>query len=459
MEPEHLRFGGGVSGTLLHPLVAVCTAVVIVLILFLPRKSIITPLLLALFFIPKGQALVVAGAHFTVARILFLTGISRWMISRRRSWFAGGLNSIDRTFMLWAASYFVILSLQWMDTQALVKNLGDFLDAMGGYVVMRFAIQDREDATRAIKVFGFIAVVCALFMLNEQATGANLFGLLGGMPPTTVRDGNIRSQAAFAVYITAGAYGASVLPLLIWLSSEAKSRISALIGIIAATVMTVTCHASTTLSAYVAAILGLCLWPLRNRMRLVRWGIVVTLVALHLVMNGPVWSLIEKVDLTGSSSSYHRYMLIDNCIRHLSDWWFLGYRNYDQWGYDMWDLSDQYVAYAVTGGMLTLVCFIGILCRSFSIVGTARKRLQGNKKDEWFFWCLGAALLAHVVSYFGIGYFDQMQFAWFALLAIISAATAHTNGLRAIPSREVKAGAVEPFPERVCPEVDFSRFC
>ena len=40
---------------------------------------------------------------------------------------------------------------------------------------------------------------------------------------------------------------------------------------------------------------------------------------LHLVMNGPVWSLIARVDLTGSSSSYHRYYLLDNCIRHFSD--------------------------------------------------------------------------------------------------------------------------------------------
>ena len=37
-------------------------------------------------------------------------------------------------------------------------------------------------------------------------------------------------------------------------------------------------------------------------------------------------------------------------------------------------------------------------------------------------WALGSALFAHVVSFFGISYFDQTIVAWYALLAMISAA-------------------------------------
>jgi hypothetical protein len=420
VEPTGLRFGGGTAATLLHPIVAVAMALAIILILRLQRQYVIVPLLLAIFFIPKGQVLVVAGVHFTMARILILTGLARWAASRRSSPLAGGFNSIDRVFALWALSSLVVFSLQWMNSQALIKSLGEFLDAMGGYFVLRFLIHDAEDVKRVIKLFALIAIMAAVCMINEQLTGTNIFALLGGMPPMTVRDGSIRSQAAFEVFITAGAYGATVLPLLVWLWSKSKGI--AALGMIGATVMTFTCHASTTLSAEVAGMFALCLWPLRNRMRLVRWGLVVTLVGLHLVMNGPVWSLIEKVDLTGSSSSYHRYMLIDNCIRHFGDWWLLGVKDYDKWGFDMWDLSDQYVAYAVSGGLLTLVLFVGIISRSFARLGTARRLAAGNREKEWLLWGLGAALFAHVVAYFGIGYFDQMQFAWFALLAIICAA-------------------------------------
>jgi hypothetical protein len=164
-------------------------------------------------------------------------------------------------------------------------------------------------------------------------------------------------------------------------------------------------------------------------------------------MNGPVWSLLEKVDLTGSSSSYHRYMLLDNCIRHFTDWWFLGVKDYDKWGFDMWDLSDQYVAYAVTGGLLTLSLFIAVIARCFAAVGTARKLVAGKRNEGWLFWCLGSALFAHVVTYFGIGYFDQMQFAWFALLAIIALAPQKvipSSGLPRCVAQQTREAGCDP---------------
>ena len=69
MEPEHLRFGGGATETLLHPLVAVWMLIAAILILCLPRKYAIAPLLLAVFTISLGQVVVLAGLHFTVLRI------------------------------------------------------------------------------------------------------------------------------------------------------------------------------------------------------------------------------------------------------------------------------------------------------------------------------------------------------------------------------------------------------
>ena len=182
-------------------------------------------------------------------------------------------------------------------------------------------------------------------------------------------------------------------------------------------------HASTSWMAYGASLMGLGFWPLRKHMRLVRWGIVVLLVALHLVMNGPVWSLIEKVDLTGGSSSYHRYMLVDNCIRHFGDWWLIGYKYYNNWGFDMWDLCNQFVVAAVTGGLVTLIIYIMIFSRSFGAIGTARKLVSGDRSQEWLLWCLGSALYANVVSSFGINYMVQLLMCLFPLLVCTSVAT------------------------------------
>ena len=422
MEPENIRFGGGSPVTVLHPLVAVATLFAVVLILCLRRKYVIVPLFLAIFFTPKGQQIVAMGLHFNIYRILILAGLARWAVSRRSSPTTGGFNFMDRICTAFFLSNFVVSLLLYMQIQAVIKSTGDLLDALGGYFVVRFLIQDREDILRTIKVLTAVALISAICMLNEQRTGVNIFGLLGGIPGETTRDGKIRSQAAFEVFTTAGTFGATLLPLLIWLWSQAKSRMISVIGIFAATIMAVTCYASTTLVAYAGGILALCFWPIRRNMRLVLWGIVAMLVSLHLVMHGPVWSLIEHIDFTGSSSSYHRYMLIDNLIRHFGDWWLVGTKDNGSWGFDMWDTSNQYVMYAFSGGLLAFILFLTIISRGFSKLGKVRRLVEGNRSAEWFLWCLGAGLFSHVVAFFGIDYMDQIQFAWFALLAIISVA-------------------------------------
>jgi hypothetical protein len=403
--------------------------------------------------IPKGQVVVIGGAHFTAVKILFLTGLARWLISRRSLTLVGGWNSIDSVFGLWAFFYPLVFSLQWMQSQAIIKAVGDSIDNFCGYFVLRFLIQDAEDTRRVIKVFILISFVMALCMLNEHFTRRNVFGLLGGVGIIPdIRDGKVRANGVFAHSILAGCFGATLVPLFVSLWQDSRSKLTVLLGLLSATTIVAMSYGSTPALAYVSVIFALCLWPFRAQMRLLRWGLVSALVGLHLVMNGPVWSLIEKIDVTGSSSSYHRYMLIDNCIRHFGDWWLLGVKNYDTWGFDMWDLSDQYVAYAVTGGFVTVGLFIAIISRSFGTLGAARP-LKNRRRDAWLLWCLGAALFGHVVAYFGIGYFDQMQVAWFALLAFIGGSTsaedsvtfqtgkaAHSNYSRDIDMTEFHTG-------------------
>src|ERR1700722_11476203 len=90
------------QGTLLHPLVGAAMGVSIVLIMRLPRKHIIVPLLLAIFLTPKGQQLLIAGLHFNVYRIILIVGLARCMMLRRSNPLPGGFNSIDRV-VTWCA--------------------------------------------------------------------------------------------------------------------------------------------------------------------------------------------------------------------------------------------------------------------------------------------------------------------------------------------------------------------
>lgn len=426
MEPEHLRFGGGATETTMTPLVAVCLLIAIVLILIRPREKVITVFLLCCLSIPIGQVVVLAGQHFSVLRILILAGLAKMATDRGSSSggkFAGGFNPIDHVVVLWTVSACVILSIQWMNMPMLMHQLGDLLDGLGGYLVFRFLIPDGEAIRRTIKVMAAICVIQGACMINEQISHVNVFGYLGGMGTwVTIRDGQVRSQGAIGC-IQAGAFSGVLIPLFLWLWTRGKSRMAACAGLAGATAMVITSHSSTSLLAFGGSLVGLAFWPLRKQMRLVRWGIVGALVSLHMVMKAPVWALIARIDLTGSSSGTHRYMLMDNCIRHFSDWWLLGYKYYDAWGYEMWDLCNQFVVCALTGGLVTLVCYIAIFSRSFGALGKARKKVDGDRGREWLLWCLGSGLFATVVAHFGINYMSQLMMGFFPLLCCISVAT------------------------------------
>jgi hypothetical protein len=425
MEPANIRFGGGAIETLLHPLVAVWMLIAAVLILTLPRKHVITPLLFTVFLVPVGQVIMVGGLHFTVLRILILVGLVRRAMSSRLSsgeTLPGGFNALDRVVVLWTLSSAIVFVLEWREMQAFIAKLGELVDALGGYLVVRFLIPDGEAIRRTIKVLAVICVIQGLCMINEHISHVNVFGILGGINVgVTYRNGHIRAQGSLG-NINAGVFGGVLVPLFVWLWTKGKSRAIAGAGVAGIVAMVFTCDSSTSIMAYGGSILGLGFWPLRKRMRLVRWGFALTLVALHLVMKAPVWALIARVDLTGSSSGWHRYMLVDKCIRHFNDWWLLGCKHYNDWGYLMFDMCNQFVFVAVLGGLVTLAVYIAIFSRAFAAIGTARKQVEGNRGQEWFLWCLGSTLFAHVLASFGISYQAQLLMALIPVLACISVA-------------------------------------
>jgi hypothetical protein len=423
-EPDHFRFGGGVGSTTLHPLVALGMLIAIVLILILPRRKAITPFLLAFFTIPVAQILVLGGVHLIMLQILILTVLVRMGAPARPATekkFPGGFNSLDKVVVLWTLSSVVMFCIQFPELQAVIKVMGDLIETLGGYLAARFLIRDWETLRRAVKTLALICVIQGVCMVGEQFNAQNVFSAFGANPPA-IREGHIRSEGAMGT-LYGGAFAGVSIPLFFWLWTERKARIAACAGIVGATAMVFASHASTSWMAYGGSLMGLGFWPLRKYMRFVRWGLVAILVALHLVMKGPVWSLIAKIDLTGGSSSYHRYYLVDNCIRHFGDWWLVGYKYYGNWGFDMWDLCNQFVVQALTGGLLTLLLYLAIFKRSFRAIGMARKRAGRDRNQVWLVWCLGAALFANVVAHFGINYMAHLVMCFFVLLACISVAT------------------------------------
>jgi hypothetical protein len=427
----HRQFGEG-GATYVHPAIACAMLLTGVLILFLPRKRVIAPVLAAAFLVPIDQVIVVGPFHFMMLRVVILLGWIRLLgaiLFSKSKIIKGGVNSIDKAVAFWTISSAATLTLLWQQWGALVNCLGTLYTVLGVYFLLRFLIQDQEDVDRAIRVLACVAAVIAFVMAIEQATGRNPYAVLGGgleaaRQALLQRDNRFRAMGPFAHPILAGTFGAILVPLFIGLWwKNGGNRVAATAGVIAGTIITVASVSSTPALAYVAGLGALCLWPLRRHLRMLRWGLVASLIALHAVMKAPVWALVGRVDVVGGSSGYHRYMLVDQFIRRFGDWWLLGTKSNADWGWDMWDLANQYVAVGERSGLLPFVFFLAIIVFGFKYLGIARKASEGNKKSEISLWALNAALFSNVVAFFGIGYFDQTQVAWYALLAMISTAT------------------------------------
>jgi hypothetical protein len=210
----------------------------------------------------------------------------------------------------------------------------------------------------------------------------------------------------------------------------------------------VTCASSTPVGGVLAGVVAACLFPLRRRMAWVRWFAVLTIIGLHLVMKAPVWHLISRVSFAQGSTGWYRYKLIDDFIRHFDEWWLIGTSSRATWfGEGYWQITNQYVAEGVNGGLLTLTLFFILIAFAFYGVGriwrrAARRRFRLLPLDRQaphqprprparpkssaplaMAWALGVSLFVHCVMFTGVTYFGQSILVWYLTLAFIGSLT------------------------------------
>ena len=442
MEPKNIHFGGGAAQSFVNPVVLLIVIAAGLVVCFRSRQHATAAFLLASLLIPIDQVLLVGSLHFPMLRVMVLFGLVRICRDKllfRSKVFTGGTNKIDIALMLFAIVVAINGMLLFKESGEVVYQLGNVYTTLGAYCLLRHLMHDKDDVVSAARTVAFIAIFVAVIMLWETETGHNPYALLGGArswwyATLMERDDRFRAMGGFGHPLLAGSFGAGVIPLcaLLWWSKR-SSRLLAAIAAVAATVIVITSNSSTSILAYAGGILALGLWPMRRWMRQLRWAIVLTLVSLHMVMKAPVWHLISRIDLAGGSSSWHRFALIDQCIRHFGDWWLIGVKSTAAWGWDMWDTANWYVGICDASGLVPFLLFVAIIVHAFKYLGKARKGVT-DKKSQLFFWALGCSVLANVVAFFGISYWDQTQVAWYALLAAISAVAVRAKSLVHAPT-------------------------
>lgn len=417
--PTNYYFGGGDDSTSATPLAVVVLVTALILILVLPRKYAFIPFLIAGLLVPLHVVVLVGSLHFNSTRILVIVGWLRVLIRGDR--FPGRLRTIDTVVLASALCGAAMYSVLWHDLGAVINRMGVLLTTMGSYFLVRRLIRDRQDLVRAIEALAVVVTVIAPCMFYEHTSSYNPFWLLGAPEITNVRDGQIRAQGPFGHAITAGVVGAVLFPLFVGsLFQGRRGHWLTAAGALSATGMVVLSHSSTPVLTYGAAILGLLLWPVRKSMRVVRWSIVAGLLVMQLGMSAPVWFVMDRASGFMGGSGWHRAMLVDNFVRHFSEWWLYGTRANPDWGWSMWDVDNAYVGAGLSGGLLNFVLFITVLVCAFKLVGKARKLAEKYPGDLRLVWALGTALFANTVAYFGIVYFDQAIVAWYTLLAMVA---------------------------------------
>jgi hypothetical protein len=400
--------------------------VCVLLMLTLPRRWAILPLILSAAYMTHGQALEIAGANFTMLRIVVAVGFLRVLL--RREHIAGGFVALDRWVLCWAL--LLAGTSAFHDYGAFQFRSGMVWTELGSYFLFRIFVQDIDDARRTMQTVTATLVPLAVIMLTEKSTASNLFAALGYVDAISpVRDGQVRATGPFAHPILAGTVGAGCFGMGLALWGGARYR--ALIGCTAGGAMVYASASSGPILMLAFILLGVACWVMRDHMSFIRWMALAVILALAAVMKAPFYFLMARIDIMGGSQSWFRAQLIHSAIEHLSEWWLVGTDYTRHWmatgigaNDRHTDMTNHFLSMGVMGGLPLLIVFVLVCRAAFRDVGRSLQTPYMNAQHRFFVWALGAVLFGFVMNFFAITLFDQSaMFFWMLVAAIASIAS------------------------------------
>lgn len=433
--------------TNIHPVGLAAVLVLGVAMLFLPRRWAVLPMIIMACFIPSVQKVVVLGLDFNLLRIMVLFGACRlWVRGEGRGF---RWKTLDKAMLLYAVSATLVNTIKTGSFSTFVNRLGFSFDALGMYFLFRCLVRTWQDLDRLVLGCTVVSIPVAAAFLFEYRTQRNVFSIFGGVPEfTPIRQGQFRCQGAFSHPILAGAFWATWIPLFAcqwWRPSGGK--VWSMVGVATATFVIIACHSSTPVFGFIAALVGGVAFLWRYRMREVRWGIVLMLVALDIVMKRPIWGLVVLASAVGGGTGWHRYVLIDGAIRHFREWYLLGTLSTAHWGWGAQDVTNQYVLEGVRGGLMTLVLFMAVIVVAFQGVGRLWRSVERHGYHLALAWALGVSIFVHSMNFIGVSYFGQIHIAWYLALGVIGSLAPATGRL----AREAQYALNELQPDIALP--------
>jgi hypothetical protein len=414
----------------LSPLAATLLLFSVLAILATPRRWAPLPLLVGACYITRAQGIDLGPFTFTILRILVAVGLLRVLFRREWTWKGNSFGGLDYLIALWGLWAAASVGFHDNPSAAVVNRLGIVFDGWGLYFLFRCFCRSQEELANVGGVIVVALTPIAFEMVIEKATARNFFAVFGGVSETpAIRDGRVRAQGPFGHAILAGNIGAVALPFVIGLWR--LRRVTACVGIAACAAMIFASTSSGPILSALAGVGALCLWRYRMQMRRILWAALAVYIALEIVMEDPAYFIMARLDLTGSSTGWHRARLIQSAFQHLSEWWLAG-TDYTRhwmpsgvsWSPNHTDITNHYLRMGVLGGVPVMLLFIAMLVRAFWYVGVGLRRCAANDvNNQLMIWACGASLFAHSATCLSVSYFDQsILFLYLTLAATVAAA-------------------------------------
>jgi len=136
--------------TFVNPLGLVFTILMGILLLVLPRRYALLPIIALICYMTMGMRIMIGPLNFTMLRIVLPFGWLRLILRGELKEIR--FNPIDKTMLAWVFVSIVTYTLLWQTGDAFKYKLGFAYDCLGFYFMFRYFVRDMDDVTRTLRM-------------------------------------------------------------------------------------------------------------------------------------------------------------------------------------------------------------------------------------------------------------------------------------------------------------------
>jgi hypothetical protein len=400
----------------------------------------------ALLALVAGTMFLGQGVSFdigvTIYPMRFLVLVAFVRVLKRREMTFSGLNELDRAFIgaygFAVTVYLIRTALGYGTSETITQTsnmskIGGFCDLFLGYFAFRGLLRGIDDLKHFLIRFPLLLLPYVGSLAVERASGTNPLVVLGGLPYMWLDpEGRSRCLGSFAHPSLLGTFGASFLLLYVPLFFERSTRMRATIALGLCLAIIGFANSGSPVSFLVLGLGIWALWPLRRHVSKLKAGAGIGLLVIAFAMNSPIWYLPTRISGIVGGTGWHRSYLMERGFADIDKWWLAGmplelsasWFPYLVLGAA--DMTNLFLQFGVDGGLLALLLLILALVMAFGRLGRAllaSRQLPEGQFSERFLWALSALLIAHIVNFVAITYFDQFNMIWMMQMAAISGVT------------------------------------